>query len=82
MWVALLRAGGALAVIAFLMQALRWVLNPMLEVARAGPHSGASTVTRVSGYFSAMTVENLTLLGAVAVGIFLLGRAAVQRRVS
>lgn len=81
MWAAMARAAIYLVAITFLMWVLRRILDPIISMATAGPHADAASVTRVGGYFGAMTLDNLTLLGALAVAIFLLGRAAVEQRV-
>jgi hypothetical protein len=80
MWTALARGGLAMAVLAFMMQVLRWILDPILDIATSGPNADAETVVQIGGYFNALTVENLTLIAGVGVGLFLLGRAATERR--
>jgi hypothetical protein len=82
MWTAFARAGLGLAVLTFMMWVLREILSPILDMATSGPHADASSVTRLAGYFNALTVENLTLIAALAVGIYLLGRAATERRLT
>jgi hypothetical protein len=79
MWVAVARSGIALVVLTFLAWLVRVMLDEIVPYATSGTYGSASSVTRVAGYFGALTVENLTLLGALAVGVFLLGRAAVER---
>jgi len=79
MWTAVARSGLALAVLSFMMWVLFWILDPILGEANSGPHADASSVQRIGGYFSALTVDNLVLLAGVAVGVYLLGRAAVER---
>jgi len=82
MWTAVAKSGLAMAVLAFLMQVLRWILTPILDVATSGPNASASSVQRVGGYFCALSVENLTLLAGVGIAIYLLGRAATERRLT
>lgn len=81
MWTSFARGGMALAVLTFMMWVLTKILDPILSMANSGPHADASSVQRIGGYFSALTLDNLVLVAGVAVGIFLLGRAAVERRV-
>lgn len=81
MWTSIARSAIALCAITFMMWMLRRVLTPILTAANSGPHADAESVQRVGGYFGALTLDNLVLLGALAVAIFLLGRAAVERRV-
>lgn len=81
MWVAVARSGLGLAVLSFLMFVVRAVLNPIVEFATSGPNSDAASVVRIESYFALLTVENLTLIAAVGVAVYLLGRAAVERRV-
>lgn len=81
MWAAMARAAIYLVAVTFLMWVLRQILDPILDFATAGPHADADSVVRVGSYFNALTLDNLTLLAAVAVAIFLLGRAAVEQRV-
>lgn len=80
MWASLARGGLGLAVLTFLMWALRETLDLIVGEATAGSYGDPATVQRVAGYFSAMTLENLTLLAALAVGTYVLGRAAVERQ--
>lgn len=79
MWTSFARAGLYLVALVFLMFVVVQLLGPIVDMATSGPHSSAESVKRVGGYFNAMTLENLTLLAGVAVGIYLLGRAAVER---
>lgn len=81
MWVSVARGGIGLVILVFLMWVLRTTLDMIVPHATTGDYADAASVTRVAGYFGAMTLENLTLIAALAVGIFLLGRAAVERRV-
>lgn len=81
MWVSIARAGVYLVALPFLMWVLYWILDPILGFANSGPHANASSVQRVGGYFGAMTLENLVLLALIAIGVYLLGRAAVERQV-
>lgn len=82
MWVSLIRGTVALAALTFMSWVLVKVLNPILEVANAGPHADHDAVVRIGGYFELLTVENVTLISALAVAVYLLGRAAVERRVT
>lgn len=82
MWTGLARAGIALPALTFLMWVLVQILDGILGVATTGPHADAESVERVGGYFQLMTVDNLVLLAGLAVGIYLLGRAAVERRLA
>lgn len=81
MWVSVARGGIGLVVLLFLMWVLRETLDLIIPHATTGEYADAASVTRIAGYFSAMTLENLTLIAALAVGIYLLGRAAVERSV-
>lgn len=81
MWVSVARGGIGLVVLVFLMWVLRKVLDIVIPHATTGDYASATSVTRIAGYFSAMTLENLTLIAALAVGIYLLGRATVERQV-
>lgn len=81
MWTSVARSALSLVVVTFMMWMLTQILAPILDVANAGPHANAESVQRVGGYFSALTLDNLVLLGGLSVGIYLLGRAAVERRV-
>jgi hypothetical protein len=80
MWTAIIRGAVYLVVLTFLMWLLPQILAPITDIATAGDYGSAQSVVRVNSYFAALTVENLTLIGALAVGIYLLGRAAVERR--
>lgn len=80
MWTSIARAGLALAFLALLMRVLRWILDPIVDFATSGPHSGAESVTVIGGWFAALSVNNLTLIAGLGVGIYLLGRAAVERK--
>lgn len=80
MWAAFARSGIYLAALTFMMWVTAQIIAPIVDMAKGGPHSGAPSVSRVGGYFDALTVDNLVLLAALAVGIYLLGRAAVERQ--
>ena len=80
MWTAISRGGLALVVLTFMMWLLRRMLDLVVPIAMSGPNSDAESVQQIGGYFSAMTTDNLVLLGAVAVGLYLFGRAAAERR--
>lgn len=79
MWTALGKGGLALAILSFMMWALRKILNPITDMATSGPHADAESVQRIGGYFAALTTENLVLLVGIGIGIYLLSRAAVER---
>jgi len=81
MWTAIARGGIGLVMLLFLMWVLRSTLDIIIPMGATGAYADAASVARVSGYFGAMTLQNLTLIAALAVGVFLLGRAAVERRV-
>lgn len=80
MWTAIIRAAIGLVVVTFLAFLTPVVLDPMLDIAMAGEYASNSHVVNVNGYFNALTEANLTLIGALAVAVFLIGRAAVERR--
>ena len=80
MWTAFIRGVVAMAALTFLMTVLTWVLGPILSFANSGPQSDAASVERVAGYFAALTQNNLILIAGLAVGIFLISRAAVELR--
>ena len=79
MWTAVAKGGLGLTVLTFMMWGLHRILSPILDHANSGPNADASSVTRIGGYFSALTVDNLVLLAGLSVGIYLLGRAATER---
>jgi hypothetical protein len=81
MWVSVARGGLATVILVFLMWALRTVLDQIIPHATTGDYADASSVTRIAGYFGALTLENLTLIAGLAIGVYLLGRATVERRV-
>ena len=81
MWVSTIRSAIALPVVVFVMWLTVQVIGPILDIANAGPHADAESVQRVGGYFAMLTVDNLVLVGAFAVGIYAIGRAAAERRV-
>lgn len=78
MWTAIIRGVVGMAALTFMMTVLGWVLTPILSFANSGPQSDAASVQRVGGYFAALTQNNLILLAGLAVGIFLISRAAVE----
>lgn len=80
MWTAFIKAGAGFAVLTFMMWLLVTILDPIMGFAAAGPHADAESVVRIKSYFDAMTLDNLTLLGGLATGIYLLGRSAVERQ--
>ena len=75
MWVSTIRSAIALPVVVFVMWLTVQVIGPILDIANAGPHADAESVQRVGGYFAMLTVDNLVLVGAFAVGIYAIGRA-------
>jgi hypothetical protein len=81
MWTSIVRTAIALPTTIFAMWVLAQVVGPIVDFALAGPNADAASVQRVGSYFTALTVDNLVLIGAVAVGLFALTRAAVERRV-
>lgn len=81
MWTAIIKSAIYLAAITFLMWVLAQVLGMVVPIATAGPYASNPTVQTIKGYFDAMTVENLTALGGLSVGAYLLGRAVVERRI-
>lgn len=80
MWTAVARAGLAITVLPFVMWMLRNILDPVLDFATAGPHASDPSVVRIGSYFSAMTLDNLVLISGIGIAIWLLGRAAAERR--
>lgn len=82
MWTAFVRSAIYLIAIVFLMRVLRWILDPVIAVATSGPHASDPAVQQVGGYFGALSLNNLTVIGGLAVAIFLLGRAAVEQRLT
>lgn len=81
MWTSIIRAAIALPTTVFAMWLLVQIIDPIVDLGLQGPNADAASVQRVGGYFQALTVDNLVLVGALAVGLFLLARAAVERRV-
>lgn len=82
MWTSVAHSGLALAVLTFLMWVLRKILTPVVDAATSGPHASEPSVQQVSGYFAALTQDNLILLAALGVGIFFIGRAAAERNLA
>jgi len=80
MWVTLFRSAFALGILGFLMWALTHVLSPLTNTATSGPNADHETVTQIATLFNMMTLDNLTLLAAVAVGLFLIYRATLESR--
>lgn len=82
MWVSWIKGIIALVFLTFLIGfVLPETLAPMLDIATAGQYATNTHVVRVNGYFNALTVENLTLIVGLAVIIFLIGRAVVERQI-
>jgi len=82
MWVAIAKSALSLGVLTFLMWVLTQLLAPVLDLATTGPNADASSVQRIGGYFNALTLDNLVLIAGLAVGVYLLGRAVVERRLT
>jgi len=80
MWTAVVKAAISLPTVAFGMWLLAQLLQPMVSIATSGPNASAQSVQRVGSYFGALTVDNLVLVGALAVGFAFLARAAVEAR--
>jgi uncharacterized membrane protein YjgN (DUF898 family) len=79
MWIAIARAAIALVLLPFLMWVLVIVLDAILDVATSGSHADADSVVRISSYFDILTLENLVVLAGIAIGVYLIGRAASER---
>lgn len=80
MWTAFIRGAFAMGVVAFVMWVLRLILDPIIGFATNGPNSEAETVTTIGTWFGVLTLENLTLFGGIAIGLYLVNRAVVERR--
>ncbi len=80
MWGTISRAGIAMVVLAFMMQVLVWILNPILDIATSGPNADAESVVVIGNWFGYLSVSNLTLLAGLGIAVFVVGRAAVERR--
>ncbi len=80
MWVTFIRSAFGLVVVAFLMWVTTLILGPLTDFATRGPHADHSTVVTISGWFDVLSLDNLTLIGGLAVGLYLLSRAVVERR--
>lgn len=81
MWASIIRGVLALGFLAFLMFILVvGIIDPITQFAMAGPQSDAESAQRLASYFNAMTVNNLTLIGGLAVAIYLIGRAVVEQQ--
>jgi len=81
MWISVGRAAVGLVALTFMAWLTRSILDPVLSFATAGEYSDQTQVVELSSYFGALTLQNLTLAAGLAVGIYLLGRAAAERRV-
>ena len=81
MWVSVIRAAFAMGVLALMMYVLATILDPIVGHATSGPNAEAETVTQIGGWFNVLTVDNLTLLAGLAIGLFLVHRAVVERQV-
>lgn len=80
MWTTVVRGAIGLPLVVFGMWLLAKLVQPIVDAAMAGPNASDPSVQRVGGYFAALTVDNLVLLGAIAVGLAFLASAAVERR--
>lgn len=80
MWVTLLRAVFELGALMLLMVVLAAAIAPIVDFATSGPNADHETVGQLGSMFDVMTVDNLTLLAAVAVILFLLWRATLEGR--
>jgi len=80
MWIAVVKSAIGLVTVTVGMWLLAQLVQPMVAIATSGPNASAQSVQRVGGYFTALTVDNLVLIGAVAVGLAFLARAAVEAR--
>jgi len=80
MWVTFIRGAFGLVVVAFLMWVTTLILGPITNFATSGPHAQHESVVTIAGWFDVLTLDNLTLLGGLAVGLYLLSRAVVERR--
>jgi thiol:disulfide interchange protein len=80
MWIAVVKSAIGLVTVTVGMWLLAKLVQPMVTIATSGPNASAASVQRVGGYFNALTVDNLVLVGAVAVGLAFLARAAVEAR--
>lgn len=78
MWASIARSAIALIVLTFMAWLLNVILQPMIDTAMASDYAGAQAVQTTHTFFQALTVANLTLIAAFAVGAYLLGRAAVE----
>jgi hypothetical protein len=81
MWVSFIRAGFGMGVLGLMMFVLAMILEPIVGHATSGPNADAETVTQIGGWFNVLTVDNLTLIAGLAVGLFLVHRAVVERQV-
>jgi len=80
MWVTFIRSAFGLVVIAFMMWVTTLIVGPITTFATAGPHADHSTVVTIAAWFDVLSLDNLTLIGGLAVGLYLLNRAVVERR--
>lgn len=78
MWVTLLRSFFEIGALALLMVVLAAVVAQLTGFATSGPNADHESVGQVAQMFNLMTVENLTLLVAIAAGVFLLWRATLE----
>lgn len=78
MWVSLIRSTFAIGALGLMMFVLAYILSELTSFATSGPNADHETVVQLSTMFDAMTVDNLTLLAAFAVVLFLLWRATVE----
>lgn len=80
MWVSLIRAVVELGPLMLMMVVLAAAVSRLAGFATSGPNADHETVGQLSQMFDVMTVDNLTLLAALAVVLFLLWRATLEGR--
>jgi len=82
MWISIARGGGfGLVVVTFVMWLARVILDELIPFATSGPNADHATVQQGATLFSVLSQDNLILIGMFGVGIYLIGRAASERRV-
>lgn len=82
MWTSTVRASIAFAALGFMMWVLAQIVAPIVDIATTGPNANADSVATAGQWFNALSVSNLTLLAGLAVAIYWVGRAVVERRAS
>lgn len=78
MWVSLIRTVFEMGALALMMVVLAAVMALLTGFATGGPNADHESVGQLAQMFNAMTVENLTLLVAIAAALYLLWRATVE----